>query len=90
MPICCRFPKFEFAKFKFAKSKFAKSKFAKSQFAKFKFAKIKFAKFEFPKFKGMKMVQVFQDVSVFLQPIRGKEVPERSRKSLSKVKKFVP
>ena len=70
MPIYCRFPKFEFAKFEFAKF----------EFAKFEFPQFEFAKFEFPKFKGIKMVQLFCDVSVFLQPTRGKEVPEKVQK----------
>ena len=74
MPIYCRF-----AKFKFAKFEFTNFEFAKFEFAKFKFPQFEFAKFEFPKFKGIKMVQLFCDVSVFLQPTRGKEVPEKVR-----------
>ena len=76
------FAKFEFAKFEFefTKFEFAKFKFAKFEFAKFEFPQFEFAKFKFPKFNGIKMVQLFCDVSVFLQPTRGKEVLEKVRK----------
>ena len=74
--------KFEFAKFEFefTKFEFARFEFAEFEFTKFKFAKFEFAKFEFPKFKGIKMVQLFYNVSVFLQPTRGKEVSEKVQK----------
>ena len=75
VPIYCRFPKFEFAKFEFANFEFAKF-----EFPQFEFPQFEFAKFEVPKFKGLKMVQVLCDVSVFLQPTRGKEVPEKVQK----------
>ena len=80
VPIYCRFPKFEFAKFEFTKFEFANFEFAKFEFPQFEFPQFEFAKFEVPKFKGLKMVQVLCDVSVFLQPTRGKEVPEKVQK----------
>ena len=80
--IYCRFAKFEFAKFEFefTKFEFPQFEFAKFEFPQFEFAKFDFAKFEFPKFKGIKMVQLFCDVAVFLQPTREKEVPEKVQK----------
>ena len=74
------FAEFEFTKFKFAKFEFAKLEFLQFEFAKFEFLQFEFAQFEFPKFKGIKMVQLFYNVSVFLQPTRGKEVSEKVQK----------